>query len=40
MIREMPGGKIHLVEPQEIAGPASGWSRARKFDGIAVYGDG
>ena len=35
-----PGVIRHLVEPQEIAGPASGWSRVRTSDGRAAYGDG
>ena len=35
-----PGGGRHLVEPKEIAGPASRWSWARTTDGRAASGNG
>ena len=35
-----PEGRRHLVEPQVVAGPASGLSRSRTSDGRAAYGDG
>ena len=35
-----PGSRRHLVEPKEIAGPASRWSWARTTDGRAANGNG
>ena len=35
-----PGGRRHLAEPKEIAGPASRWSWARTTDGRAARGNG
>ena len=35
-----PGGRRHLVERKEIAGPASRWGRARTSDGRAAYSNG
>ena len=35
-----PGGRRHLAEPKEIAGPASRWSWARTTDGKAASGNG
>ena len=35
-----PGGRRHLVEMKEIAGPASRWSWPRTTDGRAASGNG
>ena len=35
-----PGGRRHLTEPKEIAGPASRWSWDRTTDGRAASGNG
>ena len=35
-----PGGRRHLAEPNEIAGPASRWSWTRTTDGRAASGNG
>ena len=35
-----PGGRRHLTEPKEIAGPTSRWSWARTTDGRAASGNG
>ena len=35
-----PGGRRHLAEPKEIAGPASRWSWARTTDERAASGNG
>ena len=35
-----PGGRRHLTEPKEIAGPASRWSWARTADGRVASGNG
>ena len=35
-----PGGRRHLAESKEIAGPASRWSWARTTDGRAASGNG
>ena len=35
-----PGGRRHLAEPKEIAGPASRWSWAKTTDGRAANGNG
>ena len=35
-----PGGRRHLAEPKEIAGPASRCSWARATDGGAASGNG
>ena len=35
-----PGGRRHLAEPKEIAGPASRWSWARTTNGRAASGNG
>ena len=35
-----PGGRSHLAEPKEIAGPASRWSWARTTDGRTASGNG
>ena len=35
-----PGGRRHLTEPNEIAGPANRWSWARSTDGRAASDNG
>ena len=35
-----PGGRRHLAEPKEIAGPASRWSWGRATDGRSASGNG
>ena len=40
MVAGTSGGKRYPVEPQEIAGPASRWNRARTSDERAAYGNG